>query len=120
VRPFSLPGNLAVSELSAMGQTEIDGNTSGRVANKGMEGLALTPNGKRLVGVMQAPLIQDGGKIIRIVTIDIATGAGIGIDSVMTDPNGKRLYVATTDDRGSRLVVVDTETAAVDRTVWVG
>jgi Esterase-like activity of phytase len=75
VRAFALPSNFAVSHLSAMGDTEINGNTSGRVANKGMEGLALTPNGKMLVGVMQAPLIQDGGKIIRIVTIDIASGA---------------------------------------------
>jgi hypothetical protein len=53
-------------------------NSSGRLSNKGMEGLALTPDGKTLVGIMQSPLIQDGGKnekITRIVTIDIATGA---------------------------------------------
>ncbi|HTO11302.1 MAG TPA: esterase-like activity of phytase family protein [Candidatus Binatia bacterium] len=75
VRAFTIPANLAVSHLSPVGQTEIDGNIAGRVANKGMEGLAITPSGKLLVGVMQAPLIQDGGKIIRIVTFDIATGA---------------------------------------------
>ena len=40
-----------------------------------MEGLAITPDGKTLVGIMQAPLIQDGGKTVRIVTIDIRTGA---------------------------------------------
>ena len=34
----------------------------GRTDNKGMEGLALTPDGKTLVGIMQAPLIQDAGK----------------------------------------------------------
>ena len=45
-----------------------------------MEGLALTPDGKTLVGIMQASLIQDSGKkdpankTVRIVTIDIATG----------------------------------------------
>src|SRR4051812_39651919 len=42
-----------------------------------MEGLALTPDGKTLVGIMQSPLIQDGGATgvnMRIVTIDIATG----------------------------------------------
>src|SRR5262249_31815654 len=53
---------------------ESSGNTSGRVANKGMEGLAITPDGKMLVGIMQAPLIQDGGKVVRIVTFDIASG----------------------------------------------
>jgi hypothetical protein len=74
VRAFAIPANLAVGLLSAKGDTEISGNPSGRVANKGMEGLAITPDGRKLVGVMQAPLIQDGGKIIRIVTFDIPTG----------------------------------------------
>jgi len=74
VQAFAMPDNLAVTNLSAVGNTEISGNTAGRVANKGMEGLAITPDGKTLVGVMQAPLIQDGGKIIRIVTVDIETG----------------------------------------------
>ena len=77
-RVFSLPGTLAASHLSAMGSAEISGNTSGRVANKGMEGLAITPDGKTLVGFMQSALLQDGGdgaRVNRIVTIDIATGA---------------------------------------------
>ena len=74
IKTFALPDTLAVTTLSPVGQTEIDKNTQGRVANKGMEGLAITPDGKTLVGVIQAPLIQDGGKIIRIVTIDIASG----------------------------------------------
>nr|WP_320131767.1 Ig-like domain-containing protein [uncultured Holophaga sp.] len=74
---FSLPSGFDVATLSAVGQNEIDGNTSGRVANKGMEGLAITPDGTTLVGLMQSPLIQDGGdggRCNRIVTIDIATG----------------------------------------------
>jgi len=74
IRAFALPGNLAVTHLSAVGNDEISGNTSGRVANKGMEGLAITPDGRTLVGIMQAPLIQDGGSVVRIVTIDIFTG----------------------------------------------
>jgi hypothetical protein len=74
VRAFKIPDNLAVSNLSAQGDTEINGNASGRVANKGMEGLAITPDGKMLVGVMHAPLIQDGGKIVRIVTFDLPNG----------------------------------------------
>ena len=74
IRAFAMPENLAVKLLSPVGNDEITGNISGRVANKGMEGLAITPDGKTLVGVMQAALIQDGGSIIRIVTIDIRTG----------------------------------------------
>ena len=36
-------------------------NTSGRQANRGMEGLAITPDGRFLVGIMQNALIQDSG-----------------------------------------------------------
>ena len=74
---IALPDKFAVANLSSQGATEISANTSGRVANKGMEGLAITPDGKTLVGIMQSPLLQDGGtdgSTVRIVTIDIATG----------------------------------------------
>jgi hypothetical protein len=77
-RSFQLPAKFAVSNLSAVGADEISGNVSGRVANKGMEGLAITPDGRTLVGAMQSPLLQDGGtdtgQNVRIVAIDIATG----------------------------------------------
>jgi len=77
-RAFAMPSStFAVSALSAMGAAEISGNTSGRVANKGMEGLAITPDGQYLVGFMQSPLIQDGGdggRANRIVRIEIASG----------------------------------------------
>lgn len=75
---YTLPSAFAVSNLSSQGSAEISGNTTGRVANKGMEGLAITPNGKTLVGFEQSPLIQDGGdggRANRIVTIDTETGA---------------------------------------------
>lgn len=78
LKSFTLPANLAVSTLSPQGATEIGQNNSGRVANKGMEGLAITPDGKTLVGFVQSPLIQDGGdggRANRFITIDIATGA---------------------------------------------
>ena len=77
-RVYTLPAKYAVTNLSPLGQTEIDGNTSGRVANKGMEGLAISPDGGTLYGAMQSPLIQDGGTsapYTRIVKIDVATGA---------------------------------------------
>ena len=76
-RTFALPGHFDIANLSSVGADEIGGNTSGRVANKGMEGLAISPDGTTLIGFMQSPLIQDGGdggRANRIVTIDIATG----------------------------------------------
>src|SRR5262249_55458586 len=97
IRAFVLPDTLAVSRLSSVGDTEISGNTSGRVANKGMEGLAITPNGKMLVGVMQAPLIQDGGKIVRIVTIDIATGSTHQYAYALTTGTGVSEILAIND-----------------------
>jgi hypothetical protein len=92
LRSYALPANEAVTNLSSLGATEISGNTSGRVANKGMEGLAITPDGKTLVGLVQSPLIQDGGdggRMNRIVTIDIATGATheYAYDNYLVDKN---------------------------------
>ncbi len=74
IKSFALPTNLAINTLSAQGAVEIAANTTGRVTNKGMEGLAITPDGSMLIGIMQAPLEQDKNKMVRIVTIDIATG----------------------------------------------
>jgi hypothetical protein len=74
VRAFRLPANLAISRLSPQKDVEIGGNTVGRVTNKGMEGLAITPSGKLLVGIMQANLEQDKKNSLRIVTIDTSTG----------------------------------------------
>ena len=79
IKTFTLPDTFAVANLSANSKTEIDSNTTnGRIANKGMEGLAITPDGKALIGFMQSPLAQDGGdggSANRIVKINIATGA---------------------------------------------
>ncbi len=80
LRTFTLPSYFYVPNLSPMGATEISGNTVGRTANKGMEGLAITPDGKTLVGIMQNALIQDAlqkgaaANLLRVVTIDIASG----------------------------------------------
>ena len=85
LRSFALPQSFFVTNLSPVGNTEIADNTSGRTANKGMEGLAITPDGRTLVGIMQNALIQDAlegastpgsnaANLLRMVTIDIASG----------------------------------------------
>jgi hypothetical protein len=77
IKTFTLPSNLSVAIQSPQGAVETSSNTMGRTDNKGMEGLAITPDGKTLVGSMQAPLIQDATtakNTVRIVTIDIASG----------------------------------------------
>lgn len=84
IKTFTLPSKFAVTKLRAVetgadGEIEVNkianGGTGGRTTNKGMEGLAITPDGTTLIGVMQANLLQDTKKYIRIVTIDIASRA---------------------------------------------
>lgn len=97
MQSFALPANLAVSNSSAQGAVEISGNATGRVANKGMEGLAISPDGKTLVGIMQAPLEQDSGNIVRIVTVDIATKATHQYAYKLTTGSGVSEIVALND-----------------------
>jgi len=98
LKTYTLPSNLNVTTLSPVGNTEIANNTVGRVANKGMEGLALTPDGKTLVGIMQAQLEQDAGaNVLRIVTIDVATGVTHEYGYALTNGSGVSDIVAIND-----------------------
>jgi hypothetical protein len=97
IKTFNLPTELAISQLAATEVDEISGNTIGRTTNKGMEGLAITPDGKTLVGIMQAPLLQDTNKVVRIVTIDIATGTTHQYAYQLTNGSGVSEIVAIND-----------------------
>ncbi|MDP2904190.1 MAG: esterase-like activity of phytase family protein [Methylovulum sp.] len=100
MKVFTLPAHFNVANLRAVEagtDGEIAVNTSGRTTNKGMEGLAITPDGKTLVGIMQANLIQDTKKYIRIVTIDIATGTTKEYAYLLTDGTGASEIVAIND-----------------------
>lgn len=55
-------------------------NDSGRYNNRGMEGLSVTPDGKRLVASLQSPLVQDGqnrnpSRNVRILVYDVDTAS---------------------------------------------
>ena len=86
--------------------------------------VAVSPDGKRVfagrsgrdhVDIAVIDITSD-----RVGTIDLAGGAGINVDAIRVSPSGKRVYAATTDVRGSRLMVVDAETARVIGTVMIG
>jgi hypothetical protein len=121
VRSFTLPANLAVTNLSARGAVEIADNTVGRVANKGMEGLAITPDGRMLVGFMQAALEQDKKGSLRIVTIDTYTGVtheyaykltdGSGVSEVLAI-NNHEFLVDERDGNGRADTPLPTDTAS--------
>ena len=93
VRRIALPAKFLIENPS--GDVDAAGNslelypalnTSGRQANRGMEGLAITPDGRYLVGMMQNALIQDNGLNAavppgrvgvntRLIKIDLRSGA---------------------------------------------
>jgi hypothetical protein len=80
IRTFSVPQDLYVAHPGPTTTIETSMNTIGRVANKGMEGLAITPDGKTLVGILQNSTLQDAAEggdaanLLRMVMIDIASG----------------------------------------------
>ncbi len=84
VKRFQLPEHLCVANPSESKAEENKTNSTGRSSNKGMEGLAISPDKSTLIGVMQHVLLQDGernedggvpvGVNCRIVQVDIATG----------------------------------------------
>jgi len=76
LKRLSVPNDFTIEHPSADPKAEIEGNQHGRVANKGFEGLAITPDGSRLYALIEAPLIQDHGKKgvnCRMLEIDLAT-----------------------------------------------
>jgi hypothetical protein len=84
LRRIKLPAKYKISNPSANPNDELLLNTVGRQANRGMEGLAISPNNRYLFGMMQNALLQDNAlvpgttdrqsKITRIIRIDLLTG----------------------------------------------
>jgi DNA-binding beta-propeller fold protein YncE len=89
-------------------------------------GTAMTtsPDGKR---VYTGQVKDDGVDVAVIDTvteqpgiINVAKGADVTIDALRVDEGDRRLVVAVSDSRGSRLVVIDLETLRVRRVVEIG
>jgi len=76
VRNFALPKGFALSERQSPAFVQ------GAYTNRGLEGVAVSADGKTIVGAMQGPLVQDGrvennkclGVWTRWVAVDIASG----------------------------------------------
>ena len=81
---MDLPEKFFIANPSSDPSVELLGNSSGRQANRGMEGLAISPDGWTLFGIMQNALLQDHGLTpgttdrlglnTRILKVDLATG----------------------------------------------
>jgi hypothetical protein len=85
LRRIELPAKFAIENPSANPNEELLGNDEGRQANRGMEGLAISPDGTTLFGIMQNALLQDHGLNPppstdrlglnnRLLKVDLATG----------------------------------------------
>jgi hypothetical protein len=61
MRRLTIPAKFAIAEPSANPNEELLDNSAGRQANRGMEGLAISPDGLTLFGIMQNALLQDHG-----------------------------------------------------------
>jgi len=103
LRSYALPEKFYVTNQHPIGNDEISGNTMGRTANKGMEGLAITPDGNTLVGIMQNALIQDASQggaaanLLRIVAIDVASGTTHEYAYLLTTGTGVSEILAIND-----------------------
>ena len=108
IRSLSVPTPYNIAAPSTVGATEVATNTSGRQANRGMEGLAISPDGATLFGMMQNPLIQDNALVgstrtginDRIVKFDTATGQVTGQYLYQLDngvANGTNEMIAVND-----------------------
>lgn len=82
LRTFTTPANL-VPRNAASGVANFAsdaGNTAGKRTNRGMEGLAISPNGKYVYGMLQSAMLDEGGgngAVSRIVKYDLATGKAV-------------------------------------------
>lgn len=82
IRALNVPHKFLIDHPSATAELP-PANTKGRQLNRGMEGLAISPDGSKLYGLMQNALIQDGAldssnrRVAlnsRLLEIDVATG----------------------------------------------
>ncbi len=84
VRRITVPSRFVIANPNSDPNAELLGNSAGRQANRGMEGLAISPDGSTLIGIMQNALLQDNGLVPsstdrlglnnRILTLDVASG----------------------------------------------
>jgi hypothetical protein len=75
-RAFPVPARFLAARPHGDPAMELTLNKRGRVPNRGMEGLAISPDGRKLYGCMQSPLIQDGGRAganVRLLELDTRT-----------------------------------------------
>jgi hypothetical protein len=133
IRTYTTPANL-VPRNAASGVANFagdTGNTAGKRSNRGMEGLAISPDGKFAFGMLQSAMLDEGGgngTVNRIVKFDTSTGTAVaqyayamkrsgqgqGI-SALVAINDREFYVIERNNRG---VGVGAAFATADKEVY--
>ena len=109
VRSLPIPAHFQIAKPGKSPADELPPkNTAGRQPNRGMEGLAISPDGTKLIGIMQNPLIQDGGLDgekkrggvnNRILEINLASGKTREFVYQLDDPAHMVCEILAVNDR---------------------
>lgn len=123
VKRFAVPEKFVCKNPGATRAAEMPpGNTTGRVVNRGFEGLALNPAGDTLYAMLQGPLLQDGaldeagkdvGVNVRILAVPLAGGptreyvyqldkAGLGVNELLAISDHEFLAIERDDEAGEK------------------
>ncbi len=108
LRLLRVPEKFEIDNPATSAADERKNNTSGRQPNRGMEGLAISPDGGKLYGIMQSVLLQDGdrdpangivvGVNVRILEMNTKTGATREFAYPMDDPRHGINEIVAIDD----------------------
>jgi hypothetical protein len=133
LRSFTTPANL-VPRNAGSGVPNFAGdagNTAGKRTNRGLEGLAISPDGKFAYAMLQSAMLDEGGGsgvLSRIVKFDIASGLAVAQyayemkrsgqgqgTSALVAINDTEFYVIERNNRG---VGIGAEFATADKEVF--
>lgn len=133
VRAFVTPENLIPHNTitGTPNYASNDGNDAGKRANRGFEGLAVSPDGRYVYAMLQSAMLDEGGSngsVNRIVKFDSATGQAVaqyayqmkrsgqgqGISSLVAI-NDHEFYVLERNNRG---IGVEAAFATPDKEVY--
>jgi len=120
LRQFEVPEAFRIRNPGLTKQEENAKNNRGRRGNAGLEGLALSPDGKRAYAMLQGPLLQDhafdaagkeAGMFLRILEMDLVgnhqrqlayrlENRKLGISALLADDDGTLLVLERDSEPG--------------------
>jgi hypothetical protein len=119
LRRITLPAKFKIANPSDDPNTELLGNTAGRQANRGMEGLAISPDGRFLFGLMQNALLQDHGLNPPPSTDRLGLNSRLVKVNLQTGETNEYVYVMEAINRGQGanelLAINDHEFLVIER-----